>query len=383
MERDGRAPLWRASSAASFVPAHPARVLVLAHGYPWPDGSPSDGDLIEYALTAVRRWRTFAEAHHAVVIAPAFGGGNFAGYREMFGRSIDPDEFVDLLVDEAAKTTISNFSGRFSLHGHSAGAQFAARYLVTHPERLDAVVLSAPSTYPFPNPAIPWPNGMAVVARNDADARESRTRSDRSRSFAPRSERWLAAASDVSVSVLVGSRDTEPRPAAPGQLGSTRIERAGAWVESMRGHAESNGRTPTIRLVMVEGLDHDEGLMTTPAQEILARAWEPRIVAGLLECWARFCQLPGVEERRSAFRYDDALWVEGREIAHLEPPDLVDLRLTRQVIRARRPALRNDPRVTLRPSSSADWLTLRWSSPTDDPFFLECVNEAVTARHRS
>jgi hypothetical protein len=151
----------------------------------------------------------------------------------------------------------------------------------------------------------------------------------------------------------------------------------------MRRHAEANGRTPTIRLVTIEGLDHDEELMATPAQEILARAWEPRMVAGLLECWARLCELAGVEQRRSSFRDEDALWVEGREIAHLEPPDLVDLRLTRQVIRARRPELRNDPRVTLRPSSSSDWLTLRWSSPTDDPFFLECVREAVAAQRRS
>lgn len=52
------------------------------------------------------------------------------------------------------------------LHGHSAGAQFAARYLVTHPERLEEVVLSAPSAYPFPDAALPWPDGMARVVRD-------------------------------------------------------------------------------------------------------------------------------------------------------------------------------------------------------------------------
>lgn len=30
---------WPGSSAvASFVPGNPVRVLVLAHGFPWPDG---------------------------------------------------------------------------------------------------------------------------------------------------------------------------------------------------------------------------------------------------------------------------------------------------------------------------------------------------------
>jgi hypothetical protein len=50
--------------------------------------------------------------------------------------------------------------GRLSLHGHSADAQFDARYLVTHPQFLDQVVLSAPSTFPMPGAEIPWRNGV-------------------------------------------------------------------------------------------------------------------------------------------------------------------------------------------------------------------------------
>lgn len=261
------------SGVAYFVPSNPARVLVLAHGFPWPDGSKSDDDLAEYARAAVARWTAFAEAHHAMIVAPAFGGRDFGGYRELFGRRIDADEFVNILVDEAAREHIPNFSGRFSLHGHSAGAQFAARYLVTHPGRLDEVVLSAPSAYAFPDSALPWPNGMAAVVRDEL----SGSRADGKAShqavgsvFTPRPAGWLAAASEVSVSVLVGSQDTEPRPAEPGQQGSTRIERAIAWVDSMHRHARANGRASTIRFVLAQGLDHDEAAMAIPAQEVLA-----------------------------------------------------------------------------------------------------------------
>jgi hypothetical protein len=88
--------------------------------------------------------------------------------------------------------------------------------------------------------------------------------------FTPRPAGWLAAASEVSVSVLVGSQDTEPRPAEPGQQGSTRIERAIAWVDSMHRHARANGRASTIRFVLAQGLDHDEAAMAIPAQEVLA-----------------------------------------------------------------------------------------------------------------
>jgi pimeloyl-ACP methyl ester carboxylesterase len=264
------------SRVASFVPRGAVRVLVLAHGFPWADGSQSDGFLAEYARAAVERWTAFAEAHHAIVVAPAFGGSEFGGYRALFGRKIDADEFVNAVVDQVAGVYIPSFNGRFTLHGHSAGAQFAARYLVTHPERLEDVILSAPGAYPFPDPALPWPDGMAAVVRDRlSGSRADGKAPDQAAGavYAPRPAGWLAAASEVCVSVLVGSRDTNPQPPEPGQRGSTRIERAIAWVDSMHRHAKVSDRTPTIRLVQAEGLDHDEAAMAMPAQEILARKW--------------------------------------------------------------------------------------------------------------
>jgi pimeloyl-ACP methyl ester carboxylesterase len=249
-----------AKRVASFVGRDPVRVLVLAHGFPWPDGSRSDDELVEYARAAVERWSAFADEQHAAIVAPAFGGQEFPEYREMLGRNTAPDEFVNLLVENVAREHIADFGGRFSLHGHSAGAQFAGRYLVTHPDRLDDVVLSAPSTFPMPDPAIPWPNGMAPAT---------------GRAPAPDSTGWLAAATEVSVTVLVGTRDTERRPVAPGQQGWTRPERAAAWVESMRRHADASKKASTIRLVMADGFDHDEAAMMAPAQEILAERWLP------------------------------------------------------------------------------------------------------------
>lgn len=75
-------------------------------------------------------------------------------------------QYVNRLVDRSASPLIPGFDGRFLLHGHSAGGQFAARYLVTHPSRLRGVILSAPSTYPFPDPTVVWPNGMGATKRD-------------------------------------------------------------------------------------------------------------------------------------------------------------------------------------------------------------------------
>ncbi len=224
----------------------------------------------------MERWTAFAEAHHAIIIAPAFGGSEFGGYRALFGRKIDADEFVNAVVDQVAGEHVPSFNGRFALHGHSAGAQFAARYLVTHPERLEEVILSAPGAYPFPDPALPWPDGMAAVVRDQlSGSRADGKAPDQAAGavFTPRPAGWLEASSEVCVSVLVGSRDTDPQSPEPGQRGSTRIERATAWVNSMHRHAEASDRTPTIRLVQAEGLEHDEAAMAIPAQEILARGW--------------------------------------------------------------------------------------------------------------
>jgi len=260
-------------TAASFVPGRPERILVLAHGFPWPDGSQPDSCLAAYAQAAVERWAPFAQAHHAILLAPVLGGQEFPRYQEMLGRAGSPGAFVNQLADEAARAHLPRFGGRMSLHGHSAGAQFAARYLVTHPGRLNAVILGAPSTLPVPDPGIPWPYGMGAPER-DRPA-ESRPAAGQHRpGVPPASARWLAAASEVRVTVLTGSRDTEPRPPAPGQHGSTRIERAAAWTAAMRRYAQDSGRPATVRFTLAEGLDHDEEAAAAPAQDILACSWD-------------------------------------------------------------------------------------------------------------
>ncbi|HXA76715.1 MAG TPA: hypothetical protein VNV41_06240 [Candidatus Acidoferrales bacterium] len=251
-------------SVAYFVPRDPQHVVVMAHGYPWPDGWLFGPFLVSYARGAVRRWSEFATANSAILLAPAFGSGGFGGYRDLFGVGIDADEFVNRLLDFSAKPLLHNFDGRFALHGHSAGGQFAARYVVTHPDRLLQAVLSAPSTYPFPDRAIPWPNGMGPVTRGAESGHRRGT------AFTPDGSGWLRAATHAPITVLVGSRDTTTRPASPGEPGTTRLARAIAWVQAMTQLAASSGRASTVKLEIAPDLDHDEAAIAIPAQRILA-----------------------------------------------------------------------------------------------------------------
>ncbi len=252
---------------AYFVPREPKHVVVLAHGYPWPDGWLFGPFLLAYARNAAGRWAEFAKSNSAIVLAPAFGAGDFGGYREMFGLRIDADEFVNRLVDTSAQPLLRNFDGRFALHGHSAGGQFAARYVVTHPDRLLHAVLSAPSTYPFPDPAVAWPNGMGLVTRGSESGSRRRT------GYLPNPHGWLRAATLTPVTVLVGSRDTTTRPPSPAQPGASRLDRAKAWVAAMTQLAASNGKPSSVSLMIAPGLDHDEAAIAIPAQQVLSQVF--------------------------------------------------------------------------------------------------------------
>lgn len=98
--------------------------------------------------------------------------------------------------------------------------------------------------------------------------------------------------------------------------------------------------------------------------------------------WASLTAVEGVEESPSAFKDGPALWVNGTEIAHREDERVIDVRLTRGLIRARRAELRADARVRLRKSSTADWIEVEVHDPADEQFLLDLVRQAADA-HRA
>jgi hypothetical protein len=94
----------------------------------------------------------------------------------------------------------------------------------------------------------------------------------------------------------------------------------------------------------------------------------------------RLAAIDGVSVSESMFGNGDAYWVNGKEIAHFEGVGVIEVRLTRVAIRERRPELKADPRVELRPSG-ADWITVRFDHDEDAAFVEELVTVATNA-HR-
>ena len=95
---------------------------------------------------------------------------------------------------------------------------------------------------------------------------------------------------------------------------------------------------------------------------------------------AALCRIEGVEQSPSMFSTDDALWCNGSEIAHSDGPGVIDLRLTKAVIKELRQSLRDDPRVTLRRGTS-DWMQVH-CTVRDLGFVVELVERAVAAHRR-
>ena len=90
--------------------------------------------------------------------------------------------------------------------------------------------------------------------------------------------------------------------------------------------------------------------------------------------------LDALDERPSRFGGKSAFWSGKREIAHFEGPGVLDLRLTRPEIRARKAELRADARVTLRGSS--DWVEVSFSAAPDLTWVLGLVEVAIAANAR-
>jgi len=221
-----------------YVPldvAEPARVVVVVHG------SPGDENLIPElsrisARNAIneRGWLLLADTKGVIIVAPSFDRDRFYGFRYLQGSPIGADQAVLQMVDSFAQEYPSS-DGKLFVFGHSAGGQFANRFLVAHPDRVLAAVISSAGTFAYPDDTVDWPFGR----RNS-----------------PNPEGFLEA-TQVPVRVIVGSEDDQDiSNMGQYQRGSTHLQRAESWVEAMRELAWDNDLEANIEYIVVPGARH-------------------------------------------------------------------------------------------------------------------------------
>ena len=244
-------------------------ILVLVHGTP-PKDETAEWNAQYYATS----WIDFAEESGYILIAPAFNQEDFSsrlgdhamsGYRGLFGREIGADEWVLRLV-KAHQGAFGSANEGFYLYGHSAGGQFTARFLVTHPESVKKAVISSAATYPQPNTGVAWPFGMGELHTDIEWDSDTLKRVD----IVPDKQKWLMA-TQIPLTVIVGLNDTAELPPSliPGQKGTNRFTIARNWIEDMAAFAEANGLESRFELDIIPGQGHSMSGLIPYSQEAL------------------------------------------------------------------------------------------------------------------
>jgi poly(3-hydroxybutyrate) depolymerase len=167
MVRAGRTVTIWYHAPAGFVPGTP--VVIVMHG------------VKRNADDYLRDWTGLSDRLHFIAVCPEFSQKEFpgeAGYIygntvDSHGRSLPREQWAFSVIEpvfDAVKGRLGLTSQRYSLFGHSAGAQFVQRFVYFVPEaRIDRAVAANAGWYLLPDFAHAFPYGLkgTPVTRSD------------------------------------------------------------------------------------------------------------------------------------------------------------------------------------------------------------------------
>jgi pimeloyl-ACP methyl ester carboxylesterase len=220
------------------------RLLVLVHGS---RGSPE---------AMVKLWRDLSRRLGVALLAPNFGTPAFSGFQRLHGadgRFAASNALIRLVASVAAAWDLER--ERFDLLGFSGGAQFAHRFALLHPNRINALIAIAAGWYTELDEQADYPVGLRGMDGVQKDA--------------------LAA---VRTLVMVGEKDVERDkdfkrcPRLDFRQGVSRVERARTWFGQAEQLVGSNSR-----LLVVPGVGHylrgliDAGALTAAIAALEAK----------------------------------------------------------------------------------------------------------------
>ncbi len=213
-------------------PAEPMPLLVLVHG------------ISRRAKEQVRMFSAHAEAQGCMLVAPVYDAVRFAGYQRLGGlRGERADRVLEHILAEVERLRGGTFP-RFHIFGYSGGAQFAHRFAMAYPARVDRLAAAAAGWYTLPDAHRRFPMGLQPHPRLD-DLRFD-----------------LKKILRVPACVLVGAEDTAMDPnlrqseKINRRQGATRVERAGRWVRAMSSAAAARRLDTPFRLEIMPGCGH-------------------------------------------------------------------------------------------------------------------------------
>ncbi len=187
-----------------------------------------------------------AEQYGVVLVAPVFSKRHFGDYqrlgREGGGRRAD--HALQMITEEIEYLT-GAVSSKIFLTGFSGGGQFAHRYTMAYPERVQRLAICAAGWYTCPDGSRRFPFGIVPTPRLkgvDFDM-----------------QKFLC----VPTAVFVGQWDIMHDPGLnrsariQQQQGFTRLERGRRWVAAMNRVAMEHDIDASCRFTIIPGVGHD------------------------------------------------------------------------------------------------------------------------------
>ena len=185
------------------------------------------------------------------ILAPIFETHRWPRYQQAVRRGRADLALLSLLVDLESEGVMQTQT--FDLCGYSGGAQFAHRFAMLHPDRVERLTLAAAGWYTFPDRAT-FPYGLTpapALADGAPDPWTSVT------------DRHLDTFLQLPIQVCVGADDTErdartrTGDAIDAQQGPHRLARAIRWSEGVREAAHARGIKARVSFIALSGCGHD------------------------------------------------------------------------------------------------------------------------------
>lgn len=200
----------------------------------------------------------FANEKNFIVIAPEFSAENFSGgdkynLGNVYIDGDNPSEntlnpenewtfsMVEPLFD-LVKLSLNNLNNSYKIIGHSAGAQFAQRFLMFKPNnKASETVISAAGWYTFLDLSVNFPYGFknSILNTNSAEILLAKT-----------------------IFIQVGENDNDPnasglrRNQQADALGNNRLDRAISFFNQGEQYSTANNYTFNWSFNLVENADH-------------------------------------------------------------------------------------------------------------------------------
>lgn len=188
----------------------------------------------------------YAMEKEYILIVPEFGNENFNTYSTL--GVIDNNNRADLALNEILQDVsrrINQNIEKINLVGYSAGAQFAHRYAMVHPEKINKLFICAPGFYTFLDENIYYPLGLKSKKYQNID-------------FRNKIKEFL----NLEIFLYVGEKDLSRE----GNLkknefldrtqGKTRVERAKNWYKEINNRRKEFKIYKNFKFELIQNTPH-------------------------------------------------------------------------------------------------------------------------------